>query len=84
MYTLRLTASAEKDLRKLPRSTLERLHVKILALRETPWPAGVTKLSGDLDGWRVRVGNYRIVYQIDDAAQIVTLVRVRHRRDVYR
>ncbi len=84
MYTLRLTASAEKDLRKLPRSTLERLHVKILALRETPRPAGVTKLSGDLDGWRVRVGNYRIVYQIDDAAQTVTLVRVRHRRDVYR
>ncbi len=84
MYALLLTASAEKDLRKLPRPTLERIHPKILALRETPRPAGVTKLSGDLEGWRVRVGDYRIVYQIDDAAQTVTIVRVRHRRDVYR
>jgi len=84
VYTLLLTASAEKDLRKLPRPILERLHVKILALRETPRPSGATKLSGRLEGWRVRVGDYRIVYQIDDAAQTVTIARVRHRREVYR
>ena len=84
MYTLLLTASAEKDLRKLPRSILERIHAKILTLRNDPRPAGVTKLSGNLEGWRVRVGDYRIVYQINDAAQTITLARVRHRREVYR
>jgi mRNA interferase RelE/StbE len=44
----------------------------------------VRKLSGALEGWRVRVGDYRILYQIDDEAQTVTIVRVRHRREVYR
>lgn len=84
MYTLLLTDSAEKDLRKLPRLMLERVHPRILALRTDPRPPGVTRLSGNLEGWRVRVGDYRIVYQIDDIAQAVTIVRVRHRREVYR
>jgi len=84
MYTLLLTASAEKDLRKLPRPILERIHAKILMLRTDPRPAGATKLSGNLEGWRVRVGDYRIVYQIDNTAQTITLARVRHRREVYR
>lgn len=84
MYTLHLTSSAEKDLRKLPRPILERLHAKILSLRADPRPHGAIRLSGDLEGWRVRVGDYRIIYQIDDAAQTVTITRVRHRREVYR
>ena len=84
MYTLLVKASAERDLRKLPRSTLERIHVKILTLRDDPRPPGSRKLSGGQEGWRVRVGDYRILYQIDDSAETVTVVRVRHRRDVYR
>lgn len=84
MYTILLNASAEKDLRKLSRPILERINRKILGLRENPRPVGVRKLSGTIDGWRIRVGEYRIVYQISDASQIVTVIRVRHRRDVYR
>jgi mRNA interferase RelE/StbE len=61
----------------------ERVNERILSLRDDPRPHGVHKLAGALDGWRVRVGNYRILYQIDDDAQTVTIVRVRHRRDVY-
>ena len=84
MYTLHITPSAEKDLRRLPRPTLERLNAKILALRHDPRPSGVRKLSGKLEGWRIRVGDYRILYQIDDAAQTVTVARVKHRREAYR
>jgi len=84
MYTLLLKATAEKDLRKLPRPILERIHPRLLALRTAPRPAGALKLAGALEGWRVRVGDYRIVYIIDDDAQTVTIVRVRHRREVYR
>lgn len=84
MHTLQITNSAEKDLRRLPRPILERLHAKILTLRENPRQPGAIRLSGKLEGWRVRVGDYRIIYQIDDVVQLVTVVRVRHRREVYR
>jgi len=84
VYSLLIKASAERDLRKLPRSTLERIHSKILDLRDDPRPHGSRKLSGNLEGWRVRVGDYRILYQVDDTVETIAVVRVRHRRDVYR
>ncbi len=84
MYHLRLKRTAETDLRRLPKPLFERINERILALRKDPRPPGVRKLEGALEGWRIRVGDYRVIYQIDDAAQIVTIVRVRHRRDVYR
>ena len=84
MYALLIKSSAERDLRKLPRSTLERINAKLLTLRDELRPPGSRKLSGNLEGWRVRVGDYRILYQIDDTDETVTVVRVRHRRDVYR
>ncbi len=83
MYSLRIKRSAERDLKRLPQSLFLRLNDQILALREEPRPVGTRKLKGKLEGWRVRVGDYRIVYQIDDSAQVVTIIRVRHRRDVY-
>ena len=76
--------TAETDLRQLPKTLFERINERVLALREDPRPPGVRKLEGALEGWRIRVGDYRVIYQIDDAAQIVTIVRVRHRWDVYR
>ena len=63
---------------------LERIHAKILDLRDDPRPHGSRKLSGNLEGWRVRVGDYRILYQVDDTVETIAVVRVRHRRDVYR
>ncbi|MBK7897060.1 MAG: type II toxin-antitoxin system RelE/ParE family toxin [Candidatus Promineifilaceae bacterium] len=83
MFILKIKNSAERDLKRLPKPLFLRLNQKILALREEPRPPGARKLQGKLEGWRVRVGDYRIVYQIDDAEQTVTIVRVRHRRDVY-
>ena len=57
---------------------------RILSLRGDPRPPGVRKLVGALEGWRIRVGDYLILYQIDDDEQTVTVVRIRHRSDVYR
>jgi mRNA interferase RelE/StbE len=68
----------------LPRPLLERINEHIQALREEPRPPGMRKLQGQRRGWRIRVGDYRVIYLIDDEAQVVTIVRVRHRRDVYR
>ena len=84
MYRLQIKRTAERDLQKLPRPLFRRLNTHILALPEEPRPSGVRKLKGSLEGWRIRVGEYRVVYQIDDEQKTVTIVRVRHRRDVYK
>jgi len=84
VYELLIKRFAEHDLRNLPDAVLGRVNARILALRDDPRPPGVRRLSGALEGWRIRVGDYRIVYQIDDGAQTVTIVRVKHRREVYR
>jgi mRNA interferase RelE/StbE len=83
-YRLFVKRSAEQDLRGLPDSVFDRINARILALQDDLRPPGGRKLSGALEGWRIRVGDYRILYQIDDGAQTVTVVRVKHRREVYR
>ena len=82
MYHLKIKRSAERDLKKLPRSLFLRIKQHIRALREDPRPPGVRKLQRNLEGWRIRVGDYRVLYQIDNEAQVVTIFRVRHWRDV--
>jgi mRNA interferase RelE/StbE len=84
-HEILIKASAEKDIRRLPRDVRERVVSAILALREEPRPPGVRKLKGrGEEGWRIRVGDYRVVYRIDDSLRQVAIYRVRHRRDVYR
>ena len=85
MYGIFIKASAEKEIRRLPRSARERITSAILALRNEPRPSGVRKLKGrDEEGWRIRVGDYRVLYRIDDDQRRVTIFRVGHRREVYR
>lgn len=84
MYRLQIRRSAEADLRRLPGPVFARINERILALREEPRPPGVRKLQGQHEGWRIRVGEYRVIYLIDDAARLVVIVRVRHRRYVYK
>ncbi len=84
MYHLKIKRAAEKDLRRLPQAIFQRLNFNILSLRENPYPPGAKMLKGNLVGWRIRVGDYRIVYTIDEELKTITIVRVRHRRDVYR
>jgi mRNA interferase RelE/StbE len=60
-----------------------RIDRKILALAANPRPAGCKKLKGYKDLWRVRVGDWRVLYIIDDAAKLVTVTRIAHRREAY-
>ncbi|GAB4160625.1 MAG: type II toxin-antitoxin system RelE/ParE family toxin [Candidatus Promineifilaceae bacterium] len=76
--------TAERDMRQLPPSVFWRVNQHIISLRFELRPPGVRKLQGAETGWRLRVGDYRIIYQIDDSARSITIVRIRHRRDVYR
>lgn len=83
MYKLELKPSAAKDLDRLQGDTWQRVKAALLALRDDPRPAGCTKLRGG-EGWRIRVGDWRAIYDIDDAGQVVLILRVKHRQDVYR
>ncbi|MGQ0576313.1 MAG: type II toxin-antitoxin system RelE family toxin [Pseudonocardia sp.] len=73
-----------KQLQQLPRPAFVAALNVIIGLARDPRPAGVTKLVGSRSDWRVRIGEYRIVYEIDDRSATVTVMRVQHRRDVYR
>ena len=84
MYEVYLERAAERDLRKLPAEAFHRIIPRIQALAETPRPPGCRKLSGSDSDWRIRIGDYRVVYEIDDAEKAVRIFRVRHRRDAYR
>lgn len=83
-YRVELTPAAERYLRGLDRPVLRRIDAKIRALAEDPRPNGVEKLTGDDGIFRVRVGDYRILYTIEDAELVILVVRIRHRREVYR
>ena len=84
MYQVLLERSAERDLRRLPADVHDRVIEAIRALAGDPRPPGCRKLAGSKNDWRIRTGDYRIVYEIADAGRIVRVPRVRHRRDVYR
>lgn len=71
-------------MRRLARELLPRILARMQGLADNPRPLGVERIQGTQGGHRVRVGDYRILYTIDDAQQVVTIARVRHRRDVYR
>jgi mRNA interferase RelE/StbE len=82
---LEITASAEKELNKLPPEIHRRIVGKIALLINNPRPPHSSrKLSKPLDGYRLRVGNYRVFYIIDDAEGTVLIYAVRHRREAYR
>jgi mRNA interferase RelE/StbE len=82
-YSLEIKPSAQKELDALDNVLFTRVDRKILTLADTPRPAGCQKLKGYKDQWRVRVGDWRVVYIIDDGAKRVTIMRIAHRGDVY-
>jgi mRNA interferase RelE/StbE len=84
MYKIEFLRPAQRALRELPADIQRRLDPAILALANHPRPPGCIKLSGKESLWRIRVGTYRIVYQILDDRLLVLVVKVGHRRDIYR
>ena len=84
MYQVVIERKAEKDLDRLPPPIHRRVSESVQALATDPRPAGCRKLVGGDNDWRIRVGDYRVIYQIADAIRVVRVTRVRHRREVYK
>jgi mRNA interferase RelE/StbE len=83
-YTVEIIGAARRELRRIERTQQDRLRAAIRALARKPRPQGCRKLTGAEDLYRLRVGEYRVVYQIEDERLVVLVVRIRHRRDAYR
>ncbi|HKI98120.1 MAG TPA: type II toxin-antitoxin system RelE/ParE family toxin [bacterium] len=83
-YRLEMRPRARRTLGGLPKDDARRVDSAILSLADEPRPDGSRKLRGAGDLYRIRVGSYRVVYEIDDSIRIVVISRIGHRRDVYR
>lgn len=83
-YSVKLKPRAERDLDKLPDPIAQRIWRKLFALETEPRPPGCKKIEGENDAYRIRIGDYRAVYLIEDQAKLVEVVRVAHRREIYR
>ncbi|MEN6626704.1 MAG: type II toxin-antitoxin system RelE/ParE family toxin [Candidatus Sumerlaeia bacterium] len=83
-YHVILTSRAEKQLASLQTRDQHRILIRMETLADNPRPAGAVKLVGTDDGWRIRIGNFRVLYEIRDRELIVLVVEIGHRRDVYR
>jgi mRNA interferase RelE/StbE len=82
-YTVDVKASARKELEALQDNVLSRVVRKLESLADNPRPPGCKKLKNHKDLWRIRIGNWRVLYIIDDAAKLVSVTRIAHRREVY-
>ena len=82
-YTITFARSARKELEALHASIVNRIFPKIETLAEEPRPPGCLKLTGEEDLWRIRIGDYRVIYTINDKQKLVDVIAVRHRREAY-
>ena len=82
-YSITFARSARKELEALPNSLIIRVFSKIEALCIEPRPSGCRKLQGLTNLWRIRIGDYRVIYSIDDKTETIDIVAVRHRREAY-
>ena len=83
-YDIEITRTAEKQLKKLDRQAKEGVVTAILGLAHEPFPRGSRKLTGYDDVFRIRVGTYRVLYSVSGRRLIIVILKVAHRRDVYR
>ena len=82
-YSVYILRRAQRELAKLPTESYELVKEAMRSLGEYPRPSGCRKLVGR-EGWRIRVRDYRVIYEVDDSARTVTVLHIGHRRDVYR
>ena len=82
-YRLFILRRAQKELAQMPPEAYERIRAAIRSLGQNPRPERCRKLAGR-EGWRIRVGDYRVIYEIDDNQETVTILHVGHRHDIYR
>jgi mRNA interferase RelE/StbE len=84
VYEVLLERRAEKDLSGLEPGFFDRIIAEIRALGGQPRPPGCRKLKGSRTDWRIRVGEFRVLYEIDDRSRVVRVLRIRHRKEAYR
>ena len=84
VYEVYLERAAERNLRRLSAQDFHRILPHIKALAGNPRPPGCRKITGSTSDWRIRIGDYRVLYEIDDDAKAVRVMRIRHRREAYR
>lgn len=84
MYEIFLERTAEKDLKKLDKTHFNRIVIRIKELSIKPRPRGCRKILGSVNDWRIRVGDYRIIYEINESSKSIRVMRVKHRGGVYR
>lgn len=84
IYRIEFTTAAARQVRKLPRPVRDRVLDAIEDLADDPRPHGPCKLAGEDTAWRIRVGAYRVIYDVHDKELLITVVRTAHRREVYR
>ncbi len=83
-YRIEWKASAARELKRLDRSVIPRIVRSIGRLAENPFPPGCRKLLGSKDTYRIRVGDYRVIYEVVAGRLIIEIIRARHRKDAYR
>jgi mRNA interferase RelE/StbE len=79
-----VSPSAQRQIRKLPQRQRDRVNARLLELERDPRPQGVKKLSGEKNVYRIRIGDYRALYSIEDEILFVLVIEVGHRRDIYK
>jgi mRNA interferase RelE/StbE len=84
VYEVLLETRAERDLKKLSGEVFHRIIPLLKSLAEDPKPKGARKISGSKNDWRLRIGDYRVIYEIDERAKCIRIMRIRHRREAYR
>lgn len=84
MYEVLIEKNAERDYKNIPFDIFTKIKESILSLKINPRPYNSKKLHGSKNDWRIRIGDYRVLYDINDEDKIVKIFRIKHRKDVYR
>lgn len=84
VYEVLIEVAAEKELRRFPSDIHRRVVKTLRSLGANPYPANCRKITGSTHDWRVRVGDYRVIYEVDQRNRTVKIMRIRHRREAYR
>jgi len=84
MYEVFIERSAERDIKRLQEGILQRIIFTIMGLSNNPRPKGCRKISGSKSDWRIRIGDYRVLYEIDDNNKSVKIMRILHRSSIYK
>ena len=83
-FEIVLKKSVLKDIKRIPRRILENIQERIASLATDPIPSGAEPIQGYKDHYRIRIGQYRVVYEVTSTIRIITVIRIGHRKDVYR